>query len=284
MLKKLVLSTLGVGAVAGVTLGSDAFSYLSTAYDKATASVREAVPMDFQIDRARKMVQDLAPEVRSAMEVIAREEIEVERLGEQITAAQGRAEAGKRDILRLQSDLETGAPRFTYAGHHYSRAEVTEDLSRRFVRHKVGDETLAHLEEMHKARQGNLDAARQKLAAMVSAQKNLETELVNLEAKRSLVAVAQASTDVQLDDSQLAKTKKLLADIRSQLDVASKLAHADVTVPGEIVLDGPESKELSAQVADYFGLQGDLSSEPKPAVAAEAPAKHGARPSVAMRD
>jgi hypothetical protein len=282
MLKKLVLSTLGVGLVAGVTLGSDVFSYLSTAYDRTTAGVRDSVPIDFQIDRARKMVQDLAPEVRSAMEVIAREEIEVERLGEQIDAARERAETGKRDILRLQADLETGAGRFTYAGRSYSRTDVTEDLSRRFIRHKVGDETLAHLEEMHKARQANLDAARQKLAAMVSAQKNLETDLVNLEAKRKLVAVAQASTDVQLDDSQLAKTRALLADIRSRLDVASKIAHADVAVPGEIVLDGPESVEVTAQVADYFGL------EPSPAVAGDKPAaKSGSesgKPSVAMRD
>ncbi|MEO0532006.1 MAG: hypothetical protein AAF266_15745 [Planctomycetota bacterium] len=256
MLKKIVVSTLLVGLVGGLTVGGDAFSYLSTACNRAGDSVQRAVPVEFQIDRARQMVRDLAPEVRRSMEVIAKEEIALERLNEQIEAQSAKAEKSEREIMRLQSDLSDDRDVFRYAGHSYERSEVVEDLSRRFTRHKVADETLTHLKEMQRARSANLDAARQKLTAMIAAQKKLETDILNLDAKRQLVEVAQASSDVvALDESQLSRAKGLIADIRSRLDVASRLANADTSYTGEIQLDPAESQDVQEQVAAYFGLQ-----------------------------
>lgn len=255
MIKKTLMTALGVTLVAGLLFGSSAGSYLSTAYSKVTGSVEEAVPVEFQIDRARGMVKDLAPEIRHSMHVIAKEEIEVERLSKQITKAENNTDKSKEEILRLQADLADGRSSFRYAGHSYSREEVTQDLSRRFSRFKVSDETLAHLRGMYEARSKNLDAARQKLTAMVSAQKQLETDITNLEAKRKLVEVAQASSDVIFDDSQLARAKELITDIRTRLDVAARLAHADVNYQAEIPLDAAESEDVTEQVAAYFELR-----------------------------
>ncbi len=272
MIKKIVVSTLLLGLVGGLTVGGDAFSYLSTACNRAGDSVQRAVPVEFQLDRARQMVRDLAPEVRRSMEVIAKEEIELERLGEQIEASSEKTAKSKREILRLQSDLTTNRDVFRYAGHTYERNGVVEDLSRRFTRHKVADETLEPLTNMHDARTSNLSAAREKLTAMIAAQKKLETDIVNLEAKRQLVEVAQASSDVvALDESQLSRAKGLIADIRSRLDVASRLASADTTFPGEIRLDPAESEDVSEQVAAYFSIDADASLanvKPKGKVAA----------------
>lgn len=255
MCRKLITLTLAVGIVAGLTLGRDAFSYLSTAFNQARTSVKESVPVGFQIERARELVQNLAPEVRRSMQVIAKEEIELDKLNEQISDAEQRAEKSKQSIVRLQTDLRSGQSRFRYAGHSYTRAEVSEDLSRRFTRHKIGDETLTHLCEMRDARQHNLDAARQKLTAMIAAQKKLETDIVNLEAKQRLVSVAQATSDAVLDDSQLARAEELIAEIRTRLDVSARLANADVAYPGEIVLDHADPSDVVDQVAAYFQIE-----------------------------
>ncbi|MEO1496398.1 MAG: hypothetical protein AAFV43_04530 [Planctomycetota bacterium] len=255
MLKKIIVSTLAVTLLAGVSVGTDIGSYLSTAYQRVTSCASDAVPTDFQIDRAKQLVAELAPEVREAMRAIAKEEIALERIDERIATAEERATKGKQDIVRLQSDLQAGDKVFHYAGRNYTRSQVVEDLSRRFTRHKVGDETLDHLRTMRDARQQNLSAAREKLTAMVSTQKQLEADLVNLQAKQNLLAVAQASTDIALDNSRLARAKELIADIRAKLDVSAKLAHADASLPGEIVLDPQESTDISEQVAAYFGLK-----------------------------
>lgn len=255
MIKKFVVTSLAVTLLAGLTIGTDVGSYLSTAYHRATNCVADSVPIEFQIDRARQLVAEVAPEVRDAMRAIAKEEIALERLDEQIADAEERAEKGKSAIIRLQSDLSTDTKVFHYAGRNYTRSQVVEDLSRRFTRHKVGDETLSHLKTMRQARQDNLNAAREKLTAMISTQKSLEADLVNLEAKRNLVSVAQATTDVALDDSRVAQAKELIADIRSRLDVTAKLAHANTTYPGEIQLEAEESADVIEQVAAYFDLE-----------------------------
>lgn len=254
MIKKIIVSSLALTLLAGLTIGSDVGSYLSTACQRATDSVADNVPIEFQIDRAKRLVDEVSPEVRDAMRAIAKEEIALERLDEQIATAEERAEKGKQAIIRLQSDLSSDTKVFHYAGRNYTRDQVVEDLSRRFTRHKVGDETLAHLQTMRDARHANLVTAREKLTAMVSTQKELEAELVNLQAKQNLVAVAQATTDVALDDSRVARAKELIADIRSRLDVTAKLAHANAAYPGEIQLDPQDSADVTEQVAAYFDL------------------------------
>jgi hypothetical protein len=109
---------------------------------------------------------------------------------------------------------------------------------------------------MRDAREKNLDAAQQKLAAMINARRKLEVDVQNLEAKRKLVEVAQASSDYVFDDSQLARAKELINDIRTQLDVAAMLANADVNVEVEIPLDESAPEDITDQVASYFGLGG----------------------------
>ncbi len=261
MIKKLVLSVLVVGLLGGLLLGKGAMSYLTTSYERASQTVEESVPLEFQIDRARKMVRDLEPEVRRSMHVIAKEEVEVESLDKRIESAETKAAKEKSEIMRLQSDLSSGKNVFRYAGNHYSADDVKQDLSRRFIRYKTSDATLGSLADMRNARQRNLEAAREKLAAMMSSQRQLQVEVENLEAKLKLVEVAQASSDMKLDDSQLARAKELIVDIRTRLDVAAKLANADTNFQDEIPLDEPAAENIADQVAEYFQLKKPADSE-----------------------
>jgi hypothetical protein len=66
--------------------------------------------------------------------------------------------------------------------------------------------------------------------------------------------VAEASSDFQFDDSHLAQAKQLITDIRTRLDVASKLANADTNFQDEIPLDETDAEDVTEQVAEYFGL------------------------------
>src|SRR6185312_15972832 len=254
MIKKALLLVLGVGLTTSVLFGRNAASYVSTTYHRLTSSVEEAVPVDFQIDRAKQMVRDLDPEIRRSMHVIAKEEVAVEQLTTQITGNQEKVEKDKQDILRLQADLGQNKSVYHYASRTFSCDEVKQDLSRRFNRFKVSDDTLASMKQMRDAREKNLDAAQQKLGAMINARRKLEVDIQNLEAKRKLVEVAQASSDYVFDDSQLARAKDLINDIRTRLDVAAKLANADVNVQTEIPLDEVAPQDITDQVTQYFKL------------------------------
>ena len=237
MIKKALFTVVALGLTTVVLFGRDAASYVATTYHQLTNSVKESVPVEFQIDRARAMVRDLEPEIRRSMHVIAKEEVALEQLNAQIGGSEQKVEKDKNEILRLQADLGQNKDIYHYASRTYSPEQVKQDLTRRFSRFKVSDETLANLKSMRDARERNLDAAQQKLAAMINARRKLEVDVQNLEAKHKLVEVAQASSEYVFDDSQLARAKELITDIRTQLDVAAKLANADVNIEVEIPLD-----------------------------------------------
>ncbi len=271
MIKKALFTVVALGLTTVVLFGRDAASYVGTTYHRLTSSVKESVPIEFQIDRARGMVRDLEPEIRRSMHVIAKEEVALEQLGAQIDSSEQKAEKDKGEILRLQADLGQNKDVYRYASRTYTPDQVKQDLSRRFCRYKVTDETLSNLKSMRDARQRNLDAAQQKLAAMINARRKLEVDVQNLEAKHKLVEVAQASSDYVFDDSQLARAKELITDIRTQLDVAAKLANADVNVEVEIPLDETAPTDITDQVAEYFSLGGHAKQEVAQAAAEDSP-------------
>src|SRR2546423_7481226 len=161
MIKKLVLVVVGLGLTTVVLFGRNAASYVSTTYHRLTDSVQESVPIDFQIDRAKQMVSDLDPEIRRSMHVIAKEEVALEQLSQQITGNQDSADKSKKDILRLQSYLAQNKVEYHYASHKFTCDQVKHELSNRFNRFNVADDTLASMKQMRDAREKNLDAARQ---------------------------------------------------------------------------------------------------------------------------
>ncbi len=254
MIKKFLFAGVGLALAVGILFGRSAGSYVKTAYRHMTHSVSDSVPVEFQIERAKQMVVDLEPEIRNSMHVIAKEEVALEQLNKQVDGAEAQAAKDKGDIMRLQTDLGQNKGVYRYASRTYTVGEVKDDLARRFSRFKVADDTLASMKQMRDAREKNLDAARQKLAAMINARRKLDIDIQNLEAKRKLVEVAQASSDYVFDDSQLARAKELITDIRTKLDVQAKLANADVNVQAEIPLDDSTPSDITDQVAQYFGL------------------------------
>ncbi len=253
MLKKFVL--LGAVAAVGLTalVGTSGLSYMRTGLRSAGEQVRQNVPIEWEIQRARQMIEDLKPEIANNMQVVAREEVGVERLAGEVTAKQQQIAKAKQDILRLKGDLESGSTRFVYAGRDYTGQQVKDDLAARFKQFQVHEKTANKLAQVLTARERNLDAARRKLDEMLSAKRQLEVEIENLQARLTMVQVAQTANPVALDDGQLSNTRKLLDDIRTRIDVAEKLASSEGALEGTIPLDDTASPDLLNEIADYFG-------------------------------
>jgi hypothetical protein len=210
------------------------------------------VPIEFQIERARTMIKDLVPEVRKNMHVIAKEEVEVQRLDEQITGAEENLAREKEQMLRLKTDLGGGKKVFQYGPRSYTADEVKTDLANRFDRYKTNDATLASLKEIRIARQRSLAAAQQKLEGMLASRRQLQVEVENLEARTQMIAAAQSTSNYQFDESQLGQVKELVSNLRTRLQVAEKLVNAEVNFQGEIPLDKATPANIVEQVGEYF--------------------------------
>ena len=252
MVKKLVFAGCGILVLGLLCFGHEAFSYMRTSAHCLKDSVKNSVPVEFQIERARRMITDLKPEVRRNMHIIAKEEAELERLGRQIEDAQARSEQDREKLMRLKDDATSGKSVFRYAGRSYSVQQVKEDLANRFERFKTAEATLDSLRKIHSAREKSLEAARRKLEGMLAAKRQLLVEVENLEAQRQMVAAAQTTSNYNFDDSKLGRVKELISDLQIRLNTEKKLVEAEDYFHDEIPLDEATPDNIVEQVTSYF--------------------------------
>jgi hypothetical protein len=253
MLKKGIVLGAAALLLLGLLFGKEGFSHVKTSLGWVRQSVRESVPVDFEISRARQMIKDLDPEIHRNMHLIAKEEVEVKHLRDQLSTADKQLAKNRSDIERLSSDLKRGDSNFVYCGKHYSSKQVENDLSRRFEQYKVKEATLGKLTQVLAARERGLEAGREKLKAMQAAKGQLEVDVANMEARLEMVKVAQSTSEFNFDDSRLARTKELVREINARIDVAEKLVNAETTYPGQISLDDEEAGgDITEQITAYF--------------------------------
>ena len=261
MIKRVLFATVGLTLLGVFFFGRSAASYVGTAVGRIKDSIKDSVPVGFELDRARKMVKDLVPDIQRNMHMIAQEEVEVDRLDHQIADCRQKLDKDKADLLRLKGDAVSATRGVTCGARVYTGGQGKGGLSKRFERFKTADSTLKSLAGIHDARQKGLEAARQKLEAMLAAKRQLEVDIENLEARKKMVEVAQTTSNVQFDDSQLGQVKELVSDLRTRLQVAEKMVSAETSLHDEIPLDTPTPANIVDQVTDYFG-HGAQDSDP----------------------
>jgi hypothetical protein len=253
MVKKGLMIGIGALVLLGLLFGREGFSHVKTSLGWVRQSVRESVPVEFEISRARQMIKDLDPEIHRNMHLIAKEEVEVKNLRDQLGDADKQLVKNRSDIERLTHDLKRGESHFVYCGKSYTAKQVENDLTRRFDQYKVKEATLSKLTQVLAARDRGLEAGREKLKAMQAAKSQLEVDVANLEARQEMVKVAQTTSEFNFDDSRLSRTKQLIRDISCRIDVAEKLVHAEAANPGQINLDDQKANgDITEQITAYF--------------------------------
>ncbi len=260
MLKKIIITGGALALLSSVTVGRPILSYMKCGANWVRSSANDSVPLEWELNRARQMITDLKPEIEVNAKRIAREKIEVKRLVQQLAESDQRLAKAKTDIQRLTGDLESESASYTYGNRSYTLTQVKDDLSNRFKRYKTREATAEKLQQMLSARQSSLQAAHQRMDAMLSAKRQLEVEVENLQARLGALRVAQTSSQLSLDDSQLSQTRSLLDTIATRIDVEEETISVDTEYFGEIDLDEPSDENLLDDIASYFNGKDDTES------------------------
>src|SRR6476620_12421262 len=114
MVKKGIFLATAVAVLIGLVFGREGFSHVKTSLGCLRQSVRESVPVEFEISRARQMIKDLDPEIHRNMHLIAKEEVDVKHLRDQLFDAEKNLVKNRLDIERLTGDLKRGDSNFVY--------------------------------------------------------------------------------------------------------------------------------------------------------------------------
>lgn len=257
MLKKILLGTVLVAGTSGLLLGTSTMSYVRTGVHSLRDSVKDQIPIEVEIKRARELIAGLKPEIADNLKRIAREEVDVAKLQREVSAKQTALCQSKEAILKLKEDVESGVRFVTYKGKKYSAEQVRHDLADRFKHHQTLEATSDKLEKVLDARERNLVAARRKLDEMLSAKRELEVQVENLQARLTMVQVAQAGSEFAVDDGALGQVRQALDEIATRIDVAEKLAQGVEHLGSIPVEPALNADDVLAQISEYFEASED---------------------------
>lgn len=255
MIKKGLLG-LAVAALLGTfVLGREAVSYVRAGCQNVRNVVKSEVPIEFEIERARSLVEQLVPDIRQCMHVVAEQQVDIEHRQQALTQKENDVAKQKDAILALRADLGSGKSAFVYAKHSYTANDVKRDLASRFERFKAAEEILQADRKILSAREQTLIANRDKLESMMQAKKELEVKLEQLQARIHTVKAAEAVSQLAVDDSNLSHARKLITDLNKQLDVKQKMLDVEGKFVGLIPVETQAPAvptDLDQQIDAYF--------------------------------
>ena len=248
------LATLGIAAV---VFGTQAWSYIRTGVSNVQNAVQSEVPIAFELDRARNEVQQLLPEIRRSLHVVAEEQVDVEHLKAALDTKGAALAEQQQSLVTLTADLKSDRQHFVYAGSNYDRVELEKDLAERFSRFKIAEESLKKEREMLVMKERALTVHRDTLEKMLSQKKTMELELDRLQARLRTVESRKQITSLSIDDSKLAQVKSMIGTIDKKLDVEDAILDAEGNFSDLIPITKPaiSTVDIVAAVEAHLGTQ-----------------------------
>lgn len=261
LIKWAAVGTLALGGFGFFLFGDHVTSYLGTAASSIREGVTERIPVDFELRRAERLIQQIDPELLRARREVAQAEVDLSNLQREIEELETKVDRGEQKLRHVSSNLGAGAePATQLAG--YPRARVEMDLERTFDAFRNHVALLrgkrAQIERQTRA----VAAARAHLDAVLAEKARLEDLIGSLKTqKRQLDALATSSRGIRLDDSVLGQAREVLDEVKNRLDVAQRMLEDEVFVGDEIDA-GARGRDIAKEIREYFDESAVASGQP----------------------
>jgi len=214
----------GAILLGGLLFGRDLASYVRTGVSNVRDEVRAAIPIEVELERARQMIKEITPQLRSNVRLIVNEEIAVKTLHNEIVAATNNVTSQRQQLALLRDQLSgTQQVSIQVGEQRMSRPKVVEKLASRINRYKQAEAELQSKQTMLEIRERSLDAAQEMFDKSRARKAELEQKVESLVAKHRLVQAQSVASSIHIDDSQLARADRLMKDIEKRLETASRV-------------------------------------------------------------
>ena len=242
-MKKLILGVVGVVMIAGLLFGGNLIPYAQTAYEKASSSVQQQVPISFQIDAAKKQLENIGPEIDDMNLQIAKEKVSIKKLESSIERQEDTLEKSRREMMTLRSHVDSGDEFYVAANSKaYTTTRVKEELRTRLSIHKTAVATMDKDQKVLELREKALDAALERLAEARSQKTELALQIEHLTAQNRMNEVVKTASKLdQFDNSQLARTRSMIEDISARLETEQEMLSMMPTNYGQIPVSSDSS-------------------------------------------
>lgn len=262
LLKFSATLVIGFLVVGSVLFGRYFGSYAQTTTRSVRESVRRTVPLDFELQRARDMINEVIPELRANIRTIAREEVEVDRLKLEVVDAESDLAIRRQNVTELKNELETHQVSYVIDGKDMSRQQLAERLASQFEQYKRSKSIVTSKQRLLATRRRSLEAAQLLLERTLSRKAELEQQVEALVAQHRLMKARAATSDFHFDDSQLGQAEKLMSELAVRLETASRVLDHELEYYGDTIpveLEEEHGNEnLLAEIEAQFGEPSDV--------------------------
>ena len=274
-IKLTALTVSGASVLGALVFGTDLTSYVRSSCNSMSRSVKDTIPIDFQISRARDLLADTGPEMQKNIRLMAEEEVDIATLRDDIARGQQSLDDEKVRLGKLRDDLATSQNSFTFGDFAYSRQELIEELARRFGNYQQALAAQDQKRQLLVNRQKALGQAMQAMDIARTQSATLQSEIDALDGRYRLTLSTSAGGDAHLDDSKLAQAEQVVSDVRRQLDISDRVLAQEAKFTQPMPLDAIDEKDLMTQVDaelsghhDQASPAGAVSSDTSPVVTA----------------
>jgi hypothetical protein len=255
ILKLTKFGLLAIGAVAlagGLAFGTDAFSYVTSSTRSVRSAVKDAVPIEFQLRRARDLVDDIIPEMHANIRLIAHQEVEIDALKRDIEQSRQRLAEERTKITKLRDALASKNESFSFSGVSYTREQVKDDLARRLENVKEAELVLSSKERLLSNQSKALAVAMQALERTRSQKALLESQIAALASQHKLLQATSAGSTVLVDTSKLAQSERLILEVKKQLDVSERVLAHEARFTRAIKVDAVSERDVMTEAEEYL--------------------------------
>jgi chromosome segregation ATPase len=253
MLKKLViLGVIGFVAVTAIK-GSKFGSYLRAEWNSLRERCEANIPPEREIERLRNEVQMLESDMRNIVKHLARENVEVAQLREQVADLNERQGRDKELLTSRGKAIKDAIANSTASPTEFvsfgdrklsiddAKAELDEGVRRYALNQRAFEAQTATLASREKVR----DTLAKQLDTMRNQKNELAAAIDALEAEVTALKLHQMESKYQTDDSRLAKIKE---DIRA-LQKKLKIQREEINLL-PAALDAPPAKSSTNKSVD----------------------------------
>lgn len=250
ILKWTVLGTVVLLAGGFLLFGSHLGSYLGTAVHEARRGVNDAIPIEFELERARDLIQAIEPELQDARREVAQSEVDLQNVRDEVERLEVDVELGARKLRAVSTALcASDSPTQLTS---YDRRRVEVNLERTFDSFRNQEALLSGKRALIERQERAVDAARQRLEAVRVEKARLEDLVTTLTTqKRQLDALAASSRTIELDDSALGRARDVLSDIKNRLDVTQRMLEDEVYI-GADPLAEISGRDILSEIEAHF--------------------------------
>jgi hypothetical protein len=213
MFKKLVVVALAVMACVWVAKKTQVCSYASTLVAQGREHIRQQIPRELELARARNEIQNLDRDYQALFGPVAEQIATVKRHEREVTTAQVNLKEQRENLLALTRAVENNVSPVSFGGSDYTLPQAKVKLAREFASFKRQEAHLAAKEKQLEAERISLAATRSQLEALTNQKRDLEVRVEQLAAKEATLNVESVKAPLPTDNGRVAEIERTLKQI-----------------------------------------------------------------------